>query len=220
NDWEFVPRWGVVIGVVEHIKNQDLASAGRGQIYIPYPRSARPHLSYVVKAKGDPLALIAPIRSELRALDKDLAISKVRPLTEYVKRAVAPRSFTALLSGIFGGLALLLATVGIYGVVSYSVNQRTHEIGIRTALGAQPRHVVKLVIAKGVLLTATGAGLGLVAALALTRLMSGLLFGISATDPVTFAAVALLLVGVALLANYIPARRATKVDPMIALRCE
>jgi len=220
NDWEFTPRWAEVVGVVEHIKNHDLAKAGRGQIYIPYPQSARPHLSYVVKTRSDPSTLIAPIREELHGLDRDLAISKVRPLTEYVKRAIAPTGFTAVLSGLFGGLALMLATVGIYGVVSYSVNQRTHEIGIRTALGAQPRHVIKLVIGKGMLLAAIGVGLGLIVALALTQLMSGLLFGVSATDPATFVGVALLLVGVALLANYLPARRATKVDPMIALRCE
>jgi putative ABC transport system permease protein len=220
NDWTFLPGWAEVVGVVKHINSHDLARAGRGQIYIPYPQSARPHLSYVVRTDGDPLSLVAQIRSELRGLDKNLAVSKFRPLTEYVDKAIAPRTFTAILSSLFGGLALLLAAVGIYGVVSYSVNQRTHEIGIRMALGAQSRHVIKLVIGRGVLLTVAGVGIGLIGALILTRLMSGLLVGVSSTDAATFMVVAALLVGVALFANYLPARRATRVDPMIALRRE
>jgi predicted permease len=220
SDWTFVPGWAEVVGVVQHINSHDLARAGRAQIYIPYPQSARPHLSYVVRTDGDPLSLVAQIRGELNGLDNNLAVSKFRPLTEYVDKAIAPRTFTAILSSLFGGLALLLAAVGIYGVVSYSVNQRTHEIGIRMALGAQSRHVIKLVIGRGVLLTMAGVAIGMIAALMLTRLMSGLLVGVGSTDAATFAGVAALLVGVALLANYLPARRATRVDPMVALRWE
>ena len=220
NNGDFAPGWTEVVGVVEHIRSHTLMERGRGQIYIPFSQSARPHLSCVVKTRGDTLAPVATIRGELHRLDKDLALSKVLPMTAYLNKARARTDFTALLSSLFGGLALLLATVGIYGVVSYSAGQRTQEIGIRIALGARPVHVIKLVIGKGVMLTAAGVAIGLVAAMVLTRFMAGLLFGVGATDPFTFAAVTLLLVSVALLANYLPARRATKVDPMVALRCE
>ena len=220
DNWDFTPHWAEVVGVVEHIKTHSLTEQSRGQIYIPFPQSARPHLSYTVRTRVEPLTLVGAIRSEVERLDKDLALSKVRPMTEYVSRARARTDFTAALSSLFGGVALLLAAVGIYGVVSYSAGQRTHEIGIRIAIGAQPRHVIKLVMGKGIVLAAAGVGIGLAAALTLTRFMSSLLFGVSSTDTATFAGASLLLASVALLANYLPARRATRVDPMIALRSE
>lgn len=216
----FVAQWSEVVGVVGHLRHHTLSKQLRGQIYLPYPQSAREHLSYAVRTTGDPLALASTIRQELHAINKDMALSKVRPMQQYVNKDLASAGFTAVLAGLFGGLALLLAAIGIYGVISYSVNQRTHEIGIRLALGAKPSDVLKLVVAQGLVLALIGMGSGLAAALALTRLMSSLLFGVSATDPFTFVAVSVILTGVVLAACFIPALRAARVDPMEALRYE
>jgi putative ABC transport system permease protein len=153
-------------------------------------------------------------------MDKNLAVSNISPMEEITAQSIGQERFTLLLLGLFSALALLLAVAGIYGVMSYAVAQRTHEIGVRVTLGAQTRDVLRLVVTQGMTLVSAGAGIGLASALALTRFIRGLLFGVSATDPVTFVGVAALLALVALIACYVPARRASKVDPIIALRCE
>jgi putative ABC transport system permease protein len=160
------------------------------------------------------------MRNELWAVDKDQPITDLRTMGQYVDNAVSRQRFSVMLLGLFAGLAIVLSAVGIYGVVSYSVTQRTHEIGIRMALGARSVDVLRLVVGQGMALTLAGVAFGLVAAFAMTRLMASLLFGVSASDPFIFAAVPLLLIGVAFLASYLPARRAMKLDPMIALRYE
>jgi putative ABC transport system permease protein len=160
------------------------------------------------------------MRNEIAAIDKDLPLSDIKTLEQVASTAVARARFTMLLLSIFAGVALLLAAVGIYGVISYSVTQRTHEIGIRVALGAQRHDVIGLVARQGMTLALVGMGGGLIAAFFLTRVMSSLLFGVSATDPITFAGIATLLTGVALGACFVPARRAMKMDPMAALRHE
>jgi putative ABC transport system permease protein len=177
-------------------------------------------MSLVLRTNSSTASVVAAVRSRVSALDSNLAISNVQSADELVAASVAEPRFTLLLLGMFAGLALILAAVGIYGVMSYSVTQRTHEIGLRMALGASTSDVLKLVVGQGALLTVAGVGLGLVGAFGVTRLMEGLLFGVSPTDVATYASIALLLVGVALAASFVPARRAAKVDPMVALRCE
>jgi putative ABC transport system permease protein len=174
----------------------------------------------VVRSASDPTNLSAAIRSEVLKLDKEQPTTYIKTLNQYFAISVAQQRFSVVLLGIFAAVALVLAAVGIYGVLSYAVTQRTHEIGIRMALGAGRREVFRLVVGRGMLLSVIGVVGGLVAAFALTRLMATLLFGVTATDAVTFASVAGVLLGVALLACYIPARRATKVDPLVALRYE
>jgi len=173
-----------------------------------------------VRTAGDPLSLVASVKDQIWAVDKDQPIWAVRTMEEIVSQWLAPRRFNLLLLGVFASLALSLASVGIYGVISYAVSQRTREIGVRMALGAGRRDIVKMIVGQGLALTLGGVATGLLASLALTRWLESLLFGVSATDPLTFAGVALLLTLVALLACYVPARRATKVDPMAALRNE
>jgi putative ABC transport system permease protein len=216
----FITQWAEVVGVVEHLRHHSLSKELRGQVYLPYPQSAREHLSYAIRSKGDLLGLAEPIRRELRAINKEMALNKVRPMQQYVDKDLASAGFTTMLAGLFGAVALLLAAVGIYGVISYSVNQRTREIGIRVALGARATDVLRLIVGQGIALALIGVGAGVVFALVLTRLMSSLLFEVSATDPLTFAAIAVLLTAVALAACLVPARRATKVDPVVALRHE
>jgi putative ABC transport system permease protein len=173
-----------------------------------------------VQTSGRPETLSAAIREQVRGLDPDQPVTKVRTMDELLDRTLSEAKFALLLFGLFAALALVLAAIGIYGVMSTAVTQRTHEIGLRMALGAQKRDVLRLVVGEGMIQVFIGIAAGLAFALALTRLMTSLLFGVSATDPITLVAITLLLASVALLACYLPARRATKVDPLMALRYE
>jgi putative ABC transport system permease protein len=214
------PQWITIVGVVHDTKRQGLDEPIRMESWLPHAQNPGRSMQVVVRTKGDPLALAGTVREAVWALDRDLPIPKIETMEQILSESVAQRRLSMLLLSIFASVALLLAAVGIYGVMSYVITQRTNEIGIRVALGAQARDVLKLILGQGMKLALLGVGLGLVATLLLTRLLTSLLFGVSATDPVTFAGVALLLIAVALLACLIPAWRATKVDPMIALRYE
>jgi putative ABC transport system permease protein len=207
-----------IVGVVGDVKQEGLSRPSSPEIYLHYLQFPTRGMNLVVRTGDDPQALIGSIRGALREIDPNQPIYSVRTMEERLSRSVTSQRFSALLLGVFAGAALLLAGVGIYGVVAYSVTERTHELGIRIALGAQPRDIFRLVVGQGLILILIGVGIGLAAAFALTRLMSGLLYGISPTDPTTFITISLLLAAIALLASYIPARRATKVDPMLSLR--
>jgi predicted permease len=209
-----------VIGVIRHIQHHALTRQVRGQIYIPLSQSVRWHTSVAVRASGDPLSLAPAVRSKIRELDKDLAISKLRPMTFYLDRALAATRFTMVLAALFGGLALLLAALGIYGVVAYSANQRMREFGIRMALGAHARDIRRQVLREGLALSLAGLLLGALGALALGRFLQALLFGVTATDLATYLACAVVLPAVALLACWLPARRAARRDPLAILRTE
>jgi predicted permease len=214
------PIWMNVVGIVAHVKNYGVDQPSRVETYIPYAQDPVGGGSLVVRSPGDPASLVEAIRTAMKSLDPDIPLSQVRELASITEDNVAPRRFSVLLLSAFAALALVLAAVGIYGVMAFTVTQRSREIGIRMALGAQPGQVLQLILRQAGKLMLIGIGVGFVSALALTRLMAGLLFGVSADDPATFASVALLLTGVALLACYIPARRAMRVDPMVALRYE
>ncbi|MFY9572204.1 MAG: FtsX-like permease family protein, partial [Blastocatellia bacterium] len=212
--------WHTIVGVVREVKHDRLNASTRKSVYLTLAQIPIGGMSLALRTGGRPENLISAVRSKVRELDPDLPVNRAMPMTEVVSRSVwQPRLYTALF-GVFAAVALILATVGIYGVMSYSVTQRTREIGLRMALGAERKDVLKLVVGQGIILAAIGVGVGLAAAFGLTRLMSTLLFGVTATDPVTFAVVSVVLTGVALGACFIPARRAAKVDPMIALRYE
>jgi len=222
----FDPAMRRVIGVVNETKQRSLGVAAPATIFIPptqSPEGTRGNLaqsSFILRTTGDPLLLSAAIRSEMRELDPGLPVRNLRSMEQLVSRSIASQRFNLSLLTLFSALGLLLAVVGIYGVMAYSVSQRTHEIGLRMALGAQAQDVLKLVVKQGMALVLVGVSIGLIGSFALTRLMKNLLFGVTATDPATLAGVALLVTCVALLACYIPARRATKVDPLVALRYE
>ena len=207
-----------IIGVTRDIKQFSLQSQSAPTMYLPTLEVGRANL--VVRTSGDPLSMTSAVRSAVQSVDKDQPIANVSSMEQILSSSVAEPRFRTLLLSVFAGLALVLAGVGIYGVMSYAVARRTHEIGIRMALGARPGDTLKLVVGQGMTLALIGVVVGLAAAFGLTRLLSSLLFGVSATDPLTFAAIALLLTSVAAVACYIPARRATRVDPMQALRCE
>lgn len=213
--------WLSVVGVVKDVRQFELDIDPKPQVYFAYtqmPDFAPRDL--VVRTSSDPLQLADAVRNEVWAVDKDQPVSNVSTMEAILAFSVARERFNMLLLAIFAAVALALAAVGIYGVMSYSVTQRTHEIGVRMALGANRSDVLRLVVGQGLKLVSIGVAIGLASAFALTRVMESLLFGVSATDPITFAAISVVLVAVAMIASYIPARRATKVDPMIALRYE
>ncbi|MGH9944737.1 MAG: ABC transporter permease, partial [Pyrinomonadaceae bacterium] len=214
------PQACEIVGVVNDVRHFGPHQPAAPEMYVPYQQFAIGAVPLVVRTELEPQALIGAVRREIHAVDREVAISEVRTMTQMMSAALAERRFALLLLSIFAAVALALAAVGLYGVMAYAVAARTHEFGIRMALGAQTRDVLQLVFRQGVALAFIGVSVGLVASIALTRLIKSLLFGVSATDPLTFAGVALLLVAVALLACYVPARRATRVDPMVALRYE
>ena len=210
----------LVIGVVKHIQSHSLTSYERGQIYLPVPLAPRPVYSLVVRTTAPVQTFSAYVQQEVKKLDKEMPISNLCPQMDYVAKARAQTRFVTVLAGALGGLALLLACIGIYGVTSNSVAQRRREIAIRIAVGANSADVGGMVLRQGGLPVIVGVLIGLAIAAILTPLLSGLLFGVRPTDPATYAAISIVLAVVGLLACYVPARRATKVDPMVALRCE
>jgi putative ABC transport system permease protein len=215
------PQFVEVIGVVEHQRSQSLAVEGRETVYFTdrYAGGIGTQ-SYVMRSSVNPTSLTAQVRSEIRAVDPLLPVDDVRTMDEYMADAMAGNRFALVLIGIFGVTALVLASVGLYGVLAYVVRQRTPEIGVRMAFGAEADNILKLIVGQGAVLTLVGLVVGLIAAFWLTRFMTSMLVGVAPTDPLTFVAIAALFSGVALLAAYVPARRATLVDPVVALREE
>jgi putative ABC transport system permease protein len=210
-----------VLGVVGRVKMEGLnQDSRRVQGYFSFSQMGFGGMTVIAKTSGDPNQLIAALRQQVKALDPNQPIYNIRTMNEIRDESVAPERLNLTLLSLFAGIALLLAIVGIYGVMSYTVTQRTHEIGIRMAIGAQPRDVFKMVLGQGMTLALIGVAIGLLGAFGLTRLMTSMLFGVEPTDPTTFAGIAALLTGVALVACYVPGRRATKVDPVVSLRYE
>lgn len=223
------PKWLTVVGVVKDVKQDSWMDAPSNEIYLPFQQSevfftgtARQFTSMtiVVRTTVEPRSLATAAQETVRSLDRNLPVSNLVSMEQVIADTLWQPRFNLQLIGLFAVVALVLAAIGLYGVISHSVAQRTHEVGLRMALGAQRSDVIRLVLKQGIKLTLLGVGLGWFASAALTRLMTSLLFAVSATDPKTFAVIALILVGVALLACFVPACRATKVDPMVALRYE
>ena len=215
--------WCTVIGVVADVKNGGIDKPTGTELYLPFrqrPTNGPPSSYIVLRSNGQPLALTSAVRMQLRELDPDVPISSVMTMEDVLAVSQSRPRFLALLLTIFSSVALALAAVGIYGVLSYLVARRGKEFGLRMALGAPQQHVLGLVLRQGAVLAVVGLSIGLIAAVALTRLMSSLLFGIGTTDPLTFVLMPAVLAAIILAASYIPARRATKVDPMVALRYE
>jgi len=217
--------WLSIVGVVRDVKQNGLDEETKPALYVPYLQPPLPGWKFqfmflAVRTQSDPLSLLAALRGTVQALDQNQPVYRVATMEQLLARAVAARKFSLLLLVLFAALALSLSVIGLYSVLAYAVTQRTHELGLRMALGAQTGDVLKLVVKQGMALALVGVAVGLIMAFALTRLMRSLLFGVGPTDPLTFSVIAVLLTCVALLACYLPARRATKVDPMIALRYE
>jgi len=219
-DLAATPEWATVIGVVGRVKQYALDADSRMALYISEDQYIARAMNIALRTNTDPASMASAVNHELHELDHDLPTYRVITMDQRIAESLSRRRFTTVLLALFAGLALALATVGIYGVMAYLVSQGTREIGIRMALGATQPAILRMVIRQGLALALCGVGIGLIAALAFARLVSGLLFGVRSTDPVTFGAIAILLTGVALLASYIPARRAARIDPMISLRCE
>jgi putative ABC transport system permease protein len=213
-------RWMTVVGVVGDVRHLSLDRDPCDEIYTAQLQSPMLNSTLVVHTAADPRTLATPIRRLVQDLDHDLPVDQAQTMDDVVAASLASNRFNTVLLGLFAGLALVLAAVGVYGVVSYTVDQRTHEIGIRMALGAHRDDVLSLVLRQGMILVSIGLGLGLAGAFAATRQLASLVYGVSTNDPWTFAIVALVLAAVGLAANFLPARRATRIDPLIALRQE
>jgi putative ABC transport system permease protein len=211
---------GEIVAVVGDTKHTGLDSLPRSMIYWAMPQFQQSFMTLVVRTAIDPMRMASAVAAEVRKLDPSQPVADVKSLDSYLGQSVARRRFNMTMVGAFAGLALVLAALGIYGVIAYSVSQRTREIGVRIALGARERSVRGLIVREGMQVVGVGIAIGVIAALLLTRVMAGLLYGVSATDPLTFIAVAVVLGGVAMLASYLPARRASRVDPVVALRSE
>jgi putative ABC transport system permease protein len=229
--WGVYAPWQTIVGIVGDVNDAPPGQPVRPHVYRPYwqipDHFFRNDISGDVRAlylalrtQLDPASLTSAVVGQVHSLDPDLAVTDIRTMTQATSSSVAGPKFNTFLLSVFAGVALFLAAIGIYGVLAYTVVQQTHEIGIRMALGAERSDVVKLVVGQGFKLALIGAGIGMVGALALTRFLTSLLYGVKPADPVTFVTVSLVLIAVALLACYIPARRAAKVDPMVALRYE
>jgi putative ABC transport system permease protein len=210
--------WWRVVGVVGHVYRAGPQSEGEPQLYLPYTQNAQTTLSIVARGNGPATSLVQPLRTAVRSLDRDLPIARLRPMSDLVSDAMARQRFNATLLGIFALTALLLASVGLYGVMAYVVSQRTREIGIRMALGGQASTIRWSVLRQGLVVSLAGLAIGVLLSVATAKAISGLLFGVQALDLATYCWIAGLLVVVALIASYGPARRATRVDPLLALR--
>jgi predicted permease len=213
-------RWREIVGIVGNVRHRNLDGQSAVQLYLPHRQRPTPNVIYVVRTAAEPESMIGSVRNVIRSADNELPIERVATMDQTMADTTSQRRFATTLLGVFSFVALLVASVGLFGVMSYTVAQRTHEVGIRMALGAQTLDVLIVIVRQGMSLVLTGVAIGLTAAFGLTRLMKSLLFGISETDTTTFIVIPLLLAAVAMLACYIPARRATKVDPLIALRSE
>jgi putative ABC transport system permease protein len=214
------PEEREIVGVIGDVLHSGLDTTARPEMFVPYSQSPTSQMTFVVKTTPDPASMLPAVKSAIREVNRNQTFSKTATMDQLVSDSLQQRRFNLFLLVSFGVLALLLAGIGVYGSINYSTRQRTHEIGLRMALGAQAGDVLRLVVGNGLTLSLIGIAIGLIASFALTRLMKGLLFGISATDPVTFIAISLLLAVIGLLASWIPARRATRVDPLVALRYE
>jgi putative ABC transport system permease protein len=213
-------EWIDVIGVVGHTKHEGLDAEARVQVYLPYRQQPRPFMTVAARTVGDPAAYANQMRRAVQTIDPDQPIANVRTMDELISQSVGQRRLSMLLLSLFSGIALVLASVGIYGLMSYSVAQRSRELGVRIALGAARGDVLRLVLRQGMSLAITGIVIGVLSAFVLTRLIDSQLYGVRATDPATFAGVAALLGLTALVANLVPALRATRVDPAVVLREE
>ncbi|HLY19198.1 MAG TPA: ABC transporter permease [Bryobacteraceae bacterium] len=213
--------WATIVGVVGHVKQADLGGEDvKGKYYFPLYQVPPPFSSFIMRTPGDPARLAAAMRDAVRAVDATQPVSQIRLLSDMVSSSLAARRFVVTVLGVFAAIALLMAVIGLYGVISYAVTQRMQEMGVRMALGARPGEILRLVLGQGMRLASAGAAVGLVVSLIASRLLRSQLFHVSSFDPLTFALMAAVLIGAALAASYIPARRATRVDPMVALRYE
>ena len=215
--WE---RAKEIVGVVSNVRHRGLDDQPRPEMYVPQAQFNTMDMTLLVKTRAKPESLTQAITAEVRKLDPQLPVTDIKTLAQYRADTVALPRFNLLVLSLFAGLALALTVIGLYGVIAYSVTQRTNEIGVRMALGAQPLAILRMVLRQGMTLVFIGVGLGLAGAWAVTRVMSSLLYEVSTSDPLTFFSVAMLLTLIALLASFIPAYRATQVDPVIALRYE
>jgi predicted permease len=212
--------WLTVVGVIAHVRVHDITTNVREQVYFPFQQQPSRVMFYTIKSSGDPAALISAATQAVHKVDPDLAVHQVHTMQEYFSLAMAQARFTLILSGIFGGVALLLTSVGIYGLISYFTSKRVREFGIRMALGAQREDIYRMVVGEGLRLAAGGVLAGLVCTFFVTRMLRGLLYGVGSNDPLTFVSVPIILLAVALLAAFVPASRAVRVEPMVALRLE